>query len=71
MYTSWTIARGVANFHANKNGKGGIVLVKKFVIGEFLPNPHLSDEGEYLVPGVITGAKPMTPSGPGFPTMFY
>ncbi|MBK7883859.1 MAG: hypothetical protein IPJ81_08670 [Chitinophagaceae bacterium] len=65
MYTSWSMFRTVADFHANKSGPGGIVLQKAFLPGQFLPNISISDEGEFLVPGKVTGAIPGPPLGPG------
>jgi len=78
IYTSWTISIGVATFHANKqglgkSGLGGIVLMKAFFPGEYLPNLRISDEGEFLVPGVVRFAVPLNPNGLGFlgfPTMY-
>lgn len=61
--------RTVADYHANKNGPGGIVLKKVFVLGQYLPNlNYFSSEGEFLVPGAVIGATPMQPLGPGNPT---
>jgi hypothetical protein len=69
MYTSWTMFRTVADFHANKNGPGGVVLAKPFLPGQYLPNYNfLSGEGEFLIPGKVTGALPTPPLGPGNPT---
>ena len=68
-FTSWTMFRCVADWHANKKGPGGIVLTKEFLPGQFIPNfTFHAEEGEFLVPGRVTGAIPSGPLGPGYPT---
>lgn len=71
IFTSWTISEDVANYHANKEGLGGVVLQKTFKVGRGpgeaypTPIPYEYWEGEWLVPGVVTGAKAAPPTGPG------
>lgn len=69
-FTSWTMFRIVADFHANKKGPGGVVLTKTFLPGQYIPNFDFFDggEGEFLVPGPVSGAVPSKPLGPGNPT---
>lgn len=67
-FTSWTMFRTVADYHANKRGPGGIVLMKVFFPGQYIPNfTNFSGEGEFLVPGRVTGATIQKPLGPGNP----
>jgi RHS repeat-associated protein len=68
IFTSWSMSKAVANYHANKHGPGGLVLEKKFRWSETVPSPDNFAELEMLVPGVVTGAKVGPPNGPGSPT---
>jgi YD repeat-containing protein len=68
IYTSWTMFRVVADYHANKRGPGGVVLSKVFLPGQYIPNfTFFPGEGEYLVPGPVSGAAVLKPLGPGSP----
>lgn len=69
-FTSWTLAIGVANYHANKTGPGGVVLTKTFFSSQTMPSPDNYGELEVLVPGIVTGAKVSKPTGPGNPTAY-
>ena len=68
IYTSWSFSRNVADYHANKNGAGGVVLIKRFKLSQTVPSPDGMNEGEMLVPGVVKGAGVTTPLGRGNPT---
>jgi len=56
IYTSWSIYRGVAEKFGGRKGPGGIVLVKSFHISETVPSIDKFQQGEVLIPGVVTGA---------------
>ena len=56
MFTSWTRRRSVAVGFANQVRRPGVVLVKKFKIGEIVPSPDVFEEEEVLVPGIVRGA---------------
>lgn len=60
----------VADYHANKGSKPGVVLMKKFMPNETAPSPDAYDELEVLVPGVVRGADVQKPLGKGSPTAF-
>jgi RHS repeat-associated protein len=63
IYTSWTTNRSTAEkFAKGPGGKyPGVILSKKFKYGEAFPNlsptANRLKEGEWLVPGVVNGAK--------------
>ena len=69
-FTSWTMHRGVANYHANKRGLGGVILEKTFKLAETVPSPNVFAELEVLVPGTVTGAKVISSMEPGTPTAY-
>jgi RHS repeat-associated protein len=70
-FTSWTISKSVANFHAYKSYPyAGVVLMKRFKLTETVPSPDNYDEFEVLIPGIVTGAKVMIPNNTGTPTAF-
>lgn len=69
-FTSWTISPSVANYHANKNGPMGIVLIKRFPLKNTIPSPDEYDELEVLIRGSVYGALPTRPTGPGTPTAY-
>ncbi|AUP79686.1 RHS repeat domain-containing protein [Flavivirga eckloniae] len=62
IFTSWTTLKQIANYHATKHGPGGLILTKRFRINQLVPSPDIFDEGEWLVPGVVTGASVSLPS---------
>ena len=68
IYTSWTISRSVANHHAYKSGTPGVVLIKTFKISQTVPSPDIFNEAEYLILGIVTGAKVTRPNNKGTPT---
>ena len=70
IFTSWTIFRTVANYHASKNAPfKGVVLKKTFKVSEIVPSPNgFGDEGEFLVPGIVKGAEVTLPNNSGNPT---
>ncbi len=70
IFTSWTWARTVANYHANKRGAGGVVLTKKFRRSETIPTSDAFLEGEILIIGIVTGADVAPPNSPGSPSIF-
>jgi hypothetical protein len=55
IFTSWTRTKKIAKAFA---GKGGIVLIKKFKKSQTLESPDKFNEGEVLIPGIVTGAYP-------------
>jgi hypothetical protein len=64
IWTSWSASKETARHFAGgpENNAGGIILEKKFKIGsEAVPNisptAQMMGEGEWLVPGVVRGAK--------------
>ena len=62
IWTSWTADKGVArNFAIGTafypTGVPGIIMSKEFTITEATPNPFSLGEAEWLVPGVVYGAK--------------
>jgi hypothetical protein len=59
IFTSWTSDIWVANFFANKKGKGGIILVKRFHFSELTLSPDIHKQGEFLVRGTVVGAVPL------------
>ena len=69
-FTAWSMSRSVANYHANKEGEGGVVLIKQFLMKQTVPSPDNFDELEVLVPGVVKGALPTKPTGPGTRTAY-
>ncbi len=69
-YTSWSLSRGVAQWHANKRGPGGIILVKKFKLSEITPSIDHFDELEMKVKGIVFGAKPEKALPGGVPTAY-
>ncbi len=69
-FTSWTLHRGVAYHHANKQGPGGVVLKKTVKLMATVPSPDIFAELEVLVHGTITGAKVIAPPGSGTPTAY-
>ncbi|MDW9380155.1 hypothetical protein GFU89_08125 [Chryseobacterium sp. JV558] len=70
LFTSWTISPAVANYHANKKGAGGVVLIKTISLKNTVPSPDNYDELEILIPGVVKGATVIAPTGPGSPTAY-
>ncbi|WP_407334176.1 SpvB/TcaC N-terminal domain-containing protein [Enterovibrio sp. 27052020O] len=70
VFTSWTMSRAVADYHASKDGSGGVVLSREFAPGETVPSPDSFAELEVLVPGVVTGARVEEPLGPGSPSAY-
>lgn len=70
IFTSWSVFKTVANYHASKNAPyAGLVLMKRFRISQTVPSANqFGDEGEVLVPGIVTGAKVMLPNNSGNPT---
>ncbi len=70
IFTSWTMSRAVADYHASKDGSGGVVLSREFAPGETVPSPDNFAELEVLVPGVVTGARVEEPLGPGSPSAY-
>ncbi|MBK1895626.1 DUF6443 domain-containing protein [Chryseobacterium paridis] len=70
LFTSWTLSLGVANYNANKNGPGGVVLIKQIPLNHTVPSPDHYDELEVLIPGVVRGATVIAPTGPGSPRAF-
>jgi len=58
IFTSWTIYKSFAARWAGKNGWGGIILTKKFQKWQVQLSPDLFRQGEVLIPGVVSGAKP-------------
>lgn len=72
IFTSWSLAISVANYHANKmSAKGpGLILQKRFRLNQVVPSIggyNGYDEGEFLVPGIVRGAHVMRPTGIGAP----
>ena len=67
MFTSWTSSRQVADWRANLAGNGGVVLKKSFRQSELIWSPDIFAEAEWLVFGIVTGAKVEKPNGPGAP----
>ncbi|MEJ5104365.1 RHS repeat domain-containing protein, partial [Chryseobacterium sp. MYb328] len=62
IWTSWSSSKETAKDFATgvamyKNGIPGIIMSKKFKITEASPNPFTLGEAEWLVPGVVYGAK--------------
>ncbi|MCQ4142401.1 hypothetical protein, partial [Chryseobacterium sp. EO14] len=62
IWTSWTsdvnVARDFATGNAFYiNGVPGIIMSKTFTTGQAVPNPFTLGESEWLVPGVVYGAK--------------
>jgi len=70
IYTSWSMSRGVADYHANKGKQPGVVLMKKFMLHETVPSPDEHHELEVLVPGIVRGADVQRPLGRGTPTAY-
>ena len=62
IFTSWTTDKKVADKFARGSGGKypGVILSKKFKFGEAYPNTsqaaQKANEGEWLVPGIVTGA---------------
>ncbi|SIQ39860.1 RHS repeat-associated core domain-containing protein [Chryseobacterium sp. RU33C] len=62
IWTSWSTSKESARDFATgvamyKNGIPGIIISKQFKVGSVLPNPYNPQEAEWLVPGVVYGAK--------------
>jgi RHS repeat-associated protein len=64
IWTSWTTDKRIAYdfatgnaFYNEENKIPGIILTKQFRITEVTPNPHTLGENEWLIPGVVYGAK--------------
>ncbi|MEJ5051566.1 hypothetical protein WH221_17185 [Chryseobacterium culicis] len=61
IWTSWTTSKETARDFATGIAFGkavpGIIMSKSFKIGVANPNPHTLGESEWLVPGVVYGAK--------------
>ncbi|MGG1920567.1 RHS repeat-associated core domain-containing protein [Chryseobacterium sp. NRRL B-14798] len=62
IWTSWSTSKESARDFATgvamyENGIPGIIISKKFKVGTVLPNPYNPQEAEWLVPGVVYGAK--------------
>ena len=65
IFTSWALSTRVADYHANKDEPGGIVLQKTTSLSRTVPSPDNFHELEVLIPGIVVGAKVTTPKGPG------
>lgn len=62
IWTSWSTSKESARDFATgvamyENGIPGIIISKQFKVGTVLPNPYNPQEAEWLVPGVVYGAK--------------
>ncbi|MDQ0066045.1 hypothetical protein J2T03_001928 [Chryseobacterium lathyri] len=61
IWTSWSsdkeVARNFANGIAFGKAVPGIIMSKNFKVGNAIPNPFTLGESEWLVPGVVYGAK--------------
>ena len=57
IFTSWTIQRSTAKAFADSHGVGGIILSKRFSIYEVIPSINNYNEGEFLVSGLVSGAR--------------
>ncbi|WP_445457009.1 DUF6443 domain-containing protein [Flavobacterium sp. HNIBRBA15423] len=58
IFTSWSVNIAVAKTHASKAMvSNGVILMKRFKVYEIVPSPDKMKEGEFLVPGVVNGAK--------------
>ncbi|KAA0129224.1 RHS repeat-associated core domain-containing protein [Chryseobacterium sp. SN22] len=64
IWTSWTTSKDLAYdfatgnaFYEEGNKIPGIILTKQFRASEVVPNPHTLGENEWLIPGVVYGAK--------------
>jgi hypothetical protein len=64
IYTSWSIYESVADKFGGRKGIGGVVLIKTFDVRQVIPSPDKFQQGEVLVPGVVSGAIviPATPN---------
>ena len=60
VFTSWTSSIWLANFFANKTGKGGIILVKHFHESQLVTSPDKHRQNEFLIKGVVIGAIPIS-----------
>ena len=61
IFTSWTRIPTEANKWASYDGPGGVILIKQFHISQLVPSPNFKPgEGEFLVPFVVNGAKPVS-----------
>ncbi len=58
VFTSWTTNINIALKFANKNGSGGVLLSKDFLVRETIPSPDTYNEQEILIQGIVTGAFP-------------
>ena len=74
VFTSWSDSRGVADYHACKTGKPGVVLVKKLTKEELSVNAVVPEEVfadcEVLLIGDIMCDDVLEPQCPGDPTCF-
>ncbi|QLG46780.1 Ig-like domain-containing protein [Costertonia aggregata] len=71
IFTSWTLSRSVADYHATKaHPYLGVVLVKRFRLTQTVPSPDNFSELEMLVPGVVKGAQVTKPLGFGTRTAY-
>lgn len=71
IFTSWTISRSVANYHASKDAPfKGVVLVKTFELSKTVPSPDIFNELEVLIPGVVKDANVTLPNNPGSRSAF-
>jgi hypothetical protein len=62
VFTSWTVLSSVARIHASKvPPSNGVLLEKRFRLNEIIPSPDKYKEGEFLVPGIVTGASVIIP----------
>ncbi len=62
IWTSWSTSKESAKDFATgvamyENGIPGIIMSKKFRVSEVVPNPYNPQEAEWLIPGVVYGAK--------------
>ncbi len=61
IWTSWTTSKETARDFAIGIAFGpavpGIIMSKSFKVGVANPNPHTLGEDEWLVPGVVYGAR--------------
>lgn len=49
IFTSWSLSRGIADYHANKGVPGGVVLIKSFHYYQVTTSPDNYNELEVLV----------------------
>jgi RHS repeat-associated protein len=69
-FTSWSYSKGVAQYHANKKGSGGVILTRKFKKSEMVASPDHFNELEVLIKGKVSGAKVEYAQPGGTPSVF-